>query len=43
LKGFDETHPIQDVAFDSVTVNGRALSAADVKTHAFVQAVFIQP
>jgi hypothetical protein len=43
LKGFDETHAVENVVFDRVVVNGRPLAAADVKTNAFVRTVSVQP
>jgi hypothetical protein len=39
LQGFDETHLVENVLFQDVVVNGAALSAADVKTNAFVKGV----
>jgi hypothetical protein len=42
LKGFDETHQIEDVVFDGVRVNGKPLSVADLKTNAFVRAVSVR-
>jgi hypothetical protein len=42
LKGFDETHQIEDVVFDGVRVNGKPLSVADIKTNAFVRAVSVR-
>jgi hypothetical protein len=43
LQGYDETHAVEDVRFEDVVVNGKALSAADVKTNAFVQRVVYRP
>ena len=37
LKGFDDAHAVENVVFEDVIVNGRPLSAADVKTNAFVR------
>jgi hypothetical protein len=42
LKGFDETHAVENVSFQNVTVNGAPLSEADVKTNSFVRNVKIQ-
>jgi hypothetical protein len=43
LKGFDETHAVEGVVFDNVTVNGKPLTAADVKRNEFVKKVTVQP
>jgi hypothetical protein len=43
LKGFDETHAVENVVFEDVVVNGRPLAATDVKTNAFVKAVTVRP
>lgn len=42
LTGFDATHPIQNVRFLNVSLNGKPLSAADIKTNAFVRNVLIK-
>jgi hypothetical protein len=39
LKGFDETHLVENVRFEHVIVNGELLSTASVKTNAFVRNV----
>jgi hypothetical protein len=39
LKGFDETHEVENTVFEKVVVNGRPLAAADVKTNAYVKTV----
>jgi len=43
LKGFDETHVVEQVGFEDVVVNGRPLVARDVSTNAFVRNVTIRP
>ncbi len=43
LKGFDETHAVEEVLFEDVVVNGRPLAAADVVTNSFVRDVTIRP
>ncbi|OHB65723.1 MAG: endo-polygalacturonase [Planctomycetes bacterium RBG_13_62_9] len=43
LTGFDETHPVRDVVFQDVRVNGRQLTRADVMTNAFVRNVSVSP
>jgi len=43
LKGFDETHAVENVVFEDVFVNGRPLAAADVKTNPFVRNVAVKP
>jgi len=43
LKGFDETHAVEQVGFEDVVVNGRPLAARDVSTNAFVRNVTIRP
>lgn len=43
LQGFDATHLVENVTFDNVVVNGKPLSAADVKTNAFVQNLSFAP
>jgi hypothetical protein len=42
LKGFDETHAVENVLFQNVVVNGAPLSEADVKTNSFVRNVKLQ-
>lgn len=42
LKGFDEKHVVQNVLFQDVWVNGRALAPGDVKTNAFVHRVRVE-
>ena len=39
LKGFDAGHRVQNVLFQDVVVNGKSLTAADVKTNAFVNGI----
>jgi hypothetical protein len=43
LKGFDDTHGVENVSFQDVVVNGRALSMADVRTNAFVRSIAFEP
>jgi len=43
LQGYDEAHAVENVRFEDVVVNGQPLSAADVKTNAFVKNVVCQP
>lgn len=43
LTGYDATHRVENVRFEQVVVNGHALSAAQVKTNAFVDRVTIEP
>jgi len=43
LRGFDETHAVEQVGFEDVVVNGRPLAARDVSTNAFVRNVTIRP
>jgi len=43
LKGFDETHAVERIAFEDVVVNGRPLAAGDVSTNTFVRDVTIRP
>jgi hypothetical protein len=42
LKGFDDTHVVENVAFQNVVVNGQLLSMAQVKTNAFVRRITIR-
>jgi hypothetical protein len=43
LKGFDESHQVANVAFDDVQVNGKPLTAAEVKTNEFVRDIVVRP
>ncbi len=43
LQGFDDTHLVENVLFDHVVVNGKPLTAGDVKTNAFVKDASFQP
>jgi hypothetical protein len=43
LTGFDAGHAVENVKFQDVTVNGRPLTAADVKANAFVRGVEVKP
>jgi hypothetical protein len=43
LKGFDQSHAVEDVTFDDVMVNGQPLNSADVKTNAFVKKLELRP
>jgi hypothetical protein len=43
LKGFDDTHAIENVSFQSVVVNGKPLTPADVRQNAFVRNVTVLP
>lgn len=43
LHGFDETHRVENVVFDRVVANSRPLSAADIKTNAFVRNLQFRP
>ena len=43
LKGFDETHAVENVLFQDMVVNGQPLRAAEVKTNAFVKTVVLRP
>jgi len=42
LKGFDETHTVENVLFEDMVVNGKPLALPDVKTNAFVRKVTTQ-
>lgn len=42
LTGFDDTHAVENVAFQNVVVNGQPLTAEQVKTNAFVRGVTIR-
>ena len=39
LKGFDDTHAVENVIFQNVVVNGQPLAAEQVKANAFVRGV----
>ncbi|MGO9203003.1 MAG: glycosyl hydrolase family 28 protein [Limisphaerales bacterium] len=43
LKGFDDTHAVENVLFQDVVVNGKVLSPAAVKTNAFVRNTAFEP
>jgi hypothetical protein len=43
LRGFDETHAVENVSFREVTVNGKPLTPGDVKTNAFVRHIRFEP
>ena len=43
LKGFDDTHRVENVRFENVVVNGKPLSTSDVKTNSFVKNVAVSP
>ena len=43
LQGFDAAHVVENVAFRGVVINGRPLTAADVKCNANVRNVTIDP
>jgi predicted Rossmann fold nucleotide-binding protein DprA/Smf involved in DNA uptake len=43
LQGYDEAHAVEDVRFEDVVVNGKPLSAVEVKTNAFVKKVVYRP
>ncbi len=43
LTGFDRTHRVEKVTFENVVVNGKPLTAGDVRTNAFVEAVAVRP
>jgi len=43
LKGFDETHAVENVLFQDMVVNGQPLRAAEVKTNTFVKTVVLRP
>ena len=43
LKGYDETHLVENVVFRDVVVNGRPLTSAEVKTNEFVRTVKVEP
>jgi hypothetical protein len=39
LKGFDETHEVENTLFENVMVDGKPLAMTDVKTNAYVKTV----
>jgi hypothetical protein len=41
LRGFDDSHVVENVVFRAVVLNGRPLAAADVKANSFVRNVTI--
>jgi hypothetical protein len=43
LTGFDEGHAVEDVTFRDVTLNGKPLAPAGVKSNAFVRNVTVAP
>jgi len=43
LTGFDEGHAVEDVTFRDVTLNGKPLAPADVKSNPFVRNVTVKP
>ncbi len=43
LKGFDETHAIENVVFQDVVVNGKPIQPASVSTNAFVRGLQFKP
>ncbi|MXV13995.1 glycosyl hydrolase family 28 protein [Hufsiella ginkgonis] len=43
LSGFDETHGVNDVVFDNVTLDGKGIPAERVKANAFVKNVRVLP
>ena len=43
LKGFDETHAVENVRFENVVANGKALTAEKIKTNGFVRNVTWRP
>jgi hypothetical protein len=43
LTGFDEGHQVEEVTFRDVTVNGKALAPADVRSNPFVRGVRVEP
>ena len=42
LKGFDDTHAVENVVFEHVVVNGQPLAPAQVKTNAFVRGIAVR-
>lgn len=43
LKGYDATHAIDNVTFDNVVVNEKAITSADVKSNDYVKDVSVKP
>jgi glycosyl hydrolase family 28 len=43
LTGFDERHAVEDVSFQNVTVNGKPIAPADLKSNPFVRKVTVKP
>jgi anti-sigma factor RsiW len=43
LVGFDPAHAVEHVTFEDVVINDRPLTAADVKSNAFVTGVTVRP
>ncbi len=43
LTGFDERHAVEDISFQNVTVNGKPISPADLKSNPFVRTVTVKP
>ena len=43
LTGFDDTHVVSDVAFRDVRINGRPLTAEDIKSNAFIRNLSVSP
>ncbi len=43
IHGFDETHPVEDVLFQDVVVNGRPLVPSDVTGNAFQRNIRVRP
>jgi hypothetical protein len=43
MVGFDKDHTVEHVTFEDVVVSGRPLTAADVKSNAFVTGVTVRP
>lgn len=43
LQGFDAQHLVQDTKFEDVSVNGKPISAGDVKQNEFVRNVTVSP
>jgi hypothetical protein len=43
LRGFDETHAVENVVFEDVVVNGRPLNRAEMKVNALARAATVRP
>ena len=43
LKGFDADHAIHGVQFENIVINGKRLSAGDVKQNEFVDGISVAP